>query len=144
LGKLKPAFDKHGTVTAGNSSGINDGAAALLVMSAERALKMGIRPLGKIDAYTCEGCEPELMGTGPIYAVRRAIDKVSEELGKKIELRFECQPASQIPVKPAAESRVTAAFQGGSGSPDEGVLRAELKAGVFLLRVDRQRQQRGE
>jgi len=86
LGKLKPAFDKHGTVTAGNSSGINDGAAALLIMSAERALKMGIRPLAKIDAYSCEGCEPELMGTGPIYAVRHAIDKVSEELGKKIEL----------------------------------------------------------
>ena len=86
LGKLKPAFDKHGTVTAGNSSGINDGAAALLIMSAERALKMGIRPLAKIDTYSCEGCEPELMGTGPIYAVRHAVNKVSEELGKKIEL----------------------------------------------------------
>ena len=86
LSKLKPAFDKHGTVTAGNSSGINDGAAALLIMSLERALKMGIRPLAKIDAYACAGCEPELMGTGPIYAVRHAIDKVSEERGKKIEL----------------------------------------------------------
>jgi acetyl-CoA C-acetyltransferase len=86
LSKLKPAFDKDGTITAGNSSGINDGAAALLIMSKERALKMGIRPLAKIDAYSCEGCEPELMGTGPIYAVRHAIDKVSEELGKKIEL----------------------------------------------------------
>jgi acetyl-CoA C-acetyltransferase len=86
LGKLKPAFNKHGTVTAGNSSGINDGAAALLIMSSERALKMGLRPLAKIDAYSCAGCEPELMGTGPIYAVRHAIDKVSEELGKKIEL----------------------------------------------------------
>jgi acetyl-CoA C-acetyltransferase len=86
LSKLKPAFAKDGTVTAGNSSGINDAAAALLVMSAERALKMGIRPLAKIDAYSCEGCEPELMGTGPIFAVRRAIDKVSEERGKKIEL----------------------------------------------------------
>jgi len=86
LSKLKPAFDKNGTVTAGNSSGINDGAAALVIMSAERALKMGIRPLAQIDAYSCQGCEPELMGTGPIYAVRHAIDKVSEELGKKIEL----------------------------------------------------------
>lgn len=86
LSKLKPAFAKDGTVTAGNSSGINDAAAALLIMSAERALKMGIRPLAKIDAYSCEGCEPELMGTGPIFAVRRAIDKVSEERGKKIEL----------------------------------------------------------
>jgi len=86
LSKLKPAFDKNGTVTAGNSSGINDGAAALVIMSAERALQMGIRPLAQIDAYSCQGCEPELMGTGPIYAVRHAIDKVSEELGKKIEL----------------------------------------------------------
>ncbi len=86
LGKLKPAFSKNGTVTAGNSSGVNDGAAALLIMSLERALKMGIRPLAKIDAYSCEGCEPELMGTGPIYAVRNAINKVSQELGKKIEL----------------------------------------------------------
>ena len=86
LGKLKPVFDKQGTVTPGNSSGINDGAAALLIMSAEKALKMGIRPLAKIDAYSVEGCEPELMGTGPIYAVRHAIERVSEELGKKIEL----------------------------------------------------------
>ena len=86
LGKLKPAFAKQGTITAGNSSGINDGAAALLIMTAEKALKMGIRPLAKIDAYSCEGCEPELMGTGPIYAVRHAIERVSEERGKKIEL----------------------------------------------------------
>uniref|UniRef100_A0A7V4G9U2 Acetyl-CoA C-acetyltransferase n=1 Tax=Desulfobacca acetoxidans TaxID=60893 RepID=A0A7V4G9U2_9BACT len=86
LSKLKPAFAKNGTITAGNSSGINDGAAALLLMTAEKALKMGIRPLAKIDAYSCEGCEPELMGTGPIYAVRRAIERVSEELGKKIDL----------------------------------------------------------
>jgi acetyl-CoA C-acetyltransferase len=86
LGKLRPAFAKQGTITAGNSSGINDGAAALLLMTAEKALKMGIRPLAKIDSYSCAGCEPELMGTGPIYAVRNAIERVSEELGKKIEL----------------------------------------------------------
>ena len=86
LGKLKPAFAKQGTITAGNSSGINDGAAALLIMTAERALKMGIRPLAKIDSYSVEGCEPELMGTGPIYAVRDAIERLSEERGKKIDL----------------------------------------------------------
>jgi acetyl-CoA C-acetyltransferase len=86
LGKLKPVFIKNGSITAGNSSGINDAAAALLIMSLETAFIMGIRPLAKVDVYSCEGCEPELMGTGPIYAVRRAIDKVSEELGKKIEL----------------------------------------------------------
>lgn len=86
LAKLKPAFRKDGTITPGNSSGINDGAAALLVMSAEKALKMGIRPMARIVAYDCQGCEPELMGTGPIYAVRHAIAKISAELGKKIEL----------------------------------------------------------
>ncbi len=85
LGKLKPAFAKQGTITVGNSSGINDGAAALLLMTTERALKMGIRPLAKIVGYSVEG-ELELMGTGPIYAVRHAIERVSEELGKHIEL----------------------------------------------------------
>ena len=58
LAKLKPAFKKDGTVTAGNSSGINDGAAALLIMSAEKAVKMGIRPLARIVSYGCQGCEP--------------------------------------------------------------------------------------
>jgi acetyl-CoA C-acetyltransferase len=86
LGKLKPAFRKGGSITAGNSSGINDGAAAVLVMSGEKAIKMGIQPLAKIVAYDCQGCEPELMGLGPIYAVRHAIADVREKLGKKIEL----------------------------------------------------------
>jgi acetyl-CoA C-acetyltransferase len=86
LGKLKPAFRKGGTITAGNSSGINDGAAAVLVMSAEKALKMGIKPMARIVAYNCQGCEPELMGLGPIYAVRHAIADVREKLGKKIDL----------------------------------------------------------
>ena len=86
LSKLKPAFREDGTITAGNSSGINDGAAALLIMSAKRAFKMGIEPLATISAYDYQGCEPELMGTGPIYAVRSAINKVKEKLGKEIEL----------------------------------------------------------
>ena len=86
LAKLKPAFDKKGTITAGNSSGVNDGAAALLVMSADKAYKMGIRPLAKIVSYDCRGCEPELMGIGPIFAVQSAIAKVKSELGKEIDL----------------------------------------------------------
>jgi acetyl-CoA C-acetyltransferase len=86
LAKLKPAFDKKGTVTAGNSSGVNDGAAALLIMSADRAYKMGIRPLAKIVAYDSRGCEPELMGIGPIFAVQSAIAKVKSELDKEIDL----------------------------------------------------------
>jgi acetyl-CoA C-acetyltransferase len=86
LSKLKPAFRNDGTITAGNSSGINDGASALLIMSAEKAFKMGIRPLAKIVGYDYQGCEPELMGTGPIYAVRSAINKVRDILGKDIDL----------------------------------------------------------
>ena len=86
LGKLRPAFRKDGTATAGNSSGVNDGAAALLIMSAEKAFKMGIRPMAKIVGYDYQGCEPELMGTGPIYAVRSAINKVREILEKDIDL----------------------------------------------------------
>ncbi len=86
LAKLKPAFRKDGTTTAGNSSGINDGAAALLIMSGEKAVKMGIRPMAKIIGYDCQGCEPELMGLGPIYAVRNAVAKAREKLGKEIEL----------------------------------------------------------
>jgi acetyl-CoA C-acetyltransferase len=86
LGKLKPAFDKKGSITAGNSSGVNDGAAALLVMSADKAYKMGIRPMAKIVSYDARGCEPELMGIGPIFAVQSAIAKVTSELGKEIDL----------------------------------------------------------
>ncbi len=86
LAKLRPAFRKDGTVTAGNSSGINDGAAALLLMSRDKAVKMGIRPLARIVSYGCQGCEPELMGMGPIYAVRDAVDRVKEKFGKPIEL----------------------------------------------------------
>ena len=86
LARLRPTFRKDGTVTAGNSSGINDAAAALLVMSEAKALKMGIRPLAKIVSYDCQGCEPELMGLGPIYAVRNALAKVRAEFGKEIDL----------------------------------------------------------
>ncbi len=86
LGKLKPAFSDDGTITAGNSSGINDGGAALLLMSAEKAYKMGITPMAKIVAYDYQGCEPELMGTGPIYAVRSAINKIRERMEKEIDL----------------------------------------------------------
>jgi acetyl-CoA C-acetyltransferase len=86
LAKLRPAFRKDGTVTAGNSSGINDGAAAVLVMSEDKAVKMGIRPLARVVSYDCQGCEPELMGLGPIYAVRSAVSKAKEALDKPIDL----------------------------------------------------------
>jgi acetyl-CoA C-acetyltransferase len=86
LAQLDPAFGKDGTITAGNSSGIADGAAALLIMSAEKAFKMGIRPMARILGYDYHWCEPELMGYGPIYAVRSALHKVLDKVDKQIDL----------------------------------------------------------
>ncbi|QTL97370.1 acetyl-CoA C-acyltransferase [Iocasia frigidifontis] len=77
LAKLRPAFKKDGTVTAGNASGINDGAAALVVMSAEKAKELGITPLATIKAYATAGVEPEIMGTGPIPATQKALQKAN-------------------------------------------------------------------
>ena len=75
LAKLRPAFSKDGTVTAGNASGINDGAAALIMMSAKNAEKRGIAPLGRIVSWATAGVDPSIMGTGPIPAVRKALAK---------------------------------------------------------------------
>lgn len=70
---MKPAFKKGGTVTAGNASGVNDGAAALILMSAEKARELGIKPLAKLVSTASVGVEPEVMGIGPAYAVPKAI-----------------------------------------------------------------------
>ena len=75
LAGLKPAFDKEGSVTAGNASGINDGAAAVVVMSEARARALGIRPLARIKAFASSGVEPKVMGMGPVPASRRALEK---------------------------------------------------------------------
>jgi acetyl-CoA C-acetyltransferase len=75
VGKLRPAFDKEGTVTAGNASGINDGGAAVVLMSAENAAKRGIQPLGRIVSWATSGVDPAIMGTGPIPASRKALEK---------------------------------------------------------------------
>ncbi len=75
LGNLRPAFDKEGTVTAGNASGINDGAAAVLIMSENMANEMGLTPLATIKAYSSAGVAPEIMGTGPIPATRLCLEK---------------------------------------------------------------------
>lgn len=75
LSKLKPAFKKDGTVTAGNASGINDGAAALVIMSAEKAKELGITPLAKIVNYAQVGLDPAIMGYGPFYATQKALEK---------------------------------------------------------------------
>ncbi len=81
LGKLKPAFRKDGTVTAGNASGINDGAAALVVMSAEKAEELGIKPLAKIVSYGSYGLDPAIMGYGPFYATKAALEKAGLTVG---------------------------------------------------------------
>ncbi|MBF0308614.1 MAG: acetyl-CoA C-acetyltransferase [Magnetococcales bacterium] len=75
LAGLKPAFDKEGTVTAGNASGINDGAAAVVVASASRVKELGLKPMARIVAYASGGVEPRIMGTGPIPAVRLCLQK---------------------------------------------------------------------
>ena len=81
LGKLRPAFKKEGSVTAGNASGINDGAAALVVMSEEKAKELGLKIMAEIVSYASGGVAPEIMGTGPIPASRKALEKA----GMKIE-----------------------------------------------------------
>ncbi|MFY0618432.1 acetyl-CoA C-acetyltransferase [Shimia sp.] len=73
--KLRPAFAKDGSVTAANASGLNDGAAGALLMSAEEAEKRGIEPLARIASYATAGLDPSIMGVGPIYASRKALDK---------------------------------------------------------------------
>jgi acetyl-CoA C-acetyltransferase len=75
LGGLKPAFDKQGTVTAGNASGINDGAAAVLVMSEARAKELGLVPLARIKAFASAGVDPKVMGMGPAPSSRKALKK---------------------------------------------------------------------
>lgn len=80
LAKLKPAFKKGGTVTAGNASGINDGAAAFVVMSAEKAEELGVTPIAKIVSYASAGVDPSIMGTGPIPSSRKALAKAGLEV----------------------------------------------------------------
>jgi len=75
LAKLRPAFDKNGTVTAGNASGINDGAAAVVLMTAENAAKRGLQPLARIVSWATAGVDPAIMGTGPIPASRLALKR---------------------------------------------------------------------
>ena len=79
--KLRPAFAKDGTVTAGNASGINDGAAALVVMSAAEAAKRGVKPLARIASFATAGVDPSIMGTGPIPASRKALERAGWKIG---------------------------------------------------------------
>jgi acetyl-CoA C-acetyltransferase len=81
LAKLRPAFDKNGTVTAGSASGINDGAAAVVLMSAEEAARRGIKPLARIVSWATAGVDPAVMGSGPIPASRLALKKAGWQTG---------------------------------------------------------------
>lgn len=80
LAKLRPAFKKDGSVTAGNASGINDGAAALVLMSKEKAQSLGLTPLAVIKSYASAGVDPQIMGTGPIPSTRKALKKAGLEV----------------------------------------------------------------
>ncbi|MBF0135625.1 MAG: acetyl-CoA C-acetyltransferase [Magnetococcales bacterium] len=81
LAKLRPAFDKNGSVTAGNSSGINDGASGMILMSQSKAKELGLKPLARIVAYAVAGLDPSIMGAGPIFATRKVLQKA----GWKVE-----------------------------------------------------------
>lgn len=80
LGKLRPAFKKEGTVTAGNASGINDGAAAVVVMSADKAAQLGVKPLARVVSYASAGVDPAYMGLGPIDSTLKALKKANLEI----------------------------------------------------------------
>jgi acetyl-CoA C-acetyltransferase len=81
IAKLRPAFEKDGTVTAANASGINDGAAALVLMKASEAAKLGKTPLARIVSWAHAGVDPSIMGTGPIPASRAALKKAGWTIG---------------------------------------------------------------
>ncbi len=81
MAKLRPAFVKDGSVTAGNASGLNDGAAAVLLMTAENAEKRGLSPLARIASYATAGLDPAIMGAGPIHASRKALQKAGWKVG---------------------------------------------------------------
>jgi acetyl-CoA C-acetyltransferase len=81
LAALKPIFAEDGTVTAGNSSGLNDGAAAIVVMSEKKAAALGLRPMARIVSYASAGLDPMLMGLGPVPASRRALEKAGWSIG---------------------------------------------------------------
>lgn len=80
LAKLRPAFNKEGTVTAGNASTINDGAAMVVVTTKDKAAELGLPVLATLEGFASSGCSPEIMGTGPIHATRKCLDKVGWDI----------------------------------------------------------------
>ncbi len=82
LERLKPVFKEGGTVSAGNSSGINDGAAAVMLMKASRAKELGLKPMAYVEGYATAGCDPSIMGMGPMYAIPKTLKKVGWSLAE--------------------------------------------------------------
>ena len=82
LARLKPSFQDDGTVTAGNSSGINDGASAVLMMTEDKAKQLGLEIMSAVKAYATVGVDPKYMGIGPVYAIRQLLTKVGSQLDK--------------------------------------------------------------
>jgi len=85
LAALKPAFDKNGTVTAGNASGINDGAAAVILMSDKKAASLGLKPIARVRAYASAGIDPSIMGMGPVPASQLCLSKAGNQNGNYLE-----------------------------------------------------------
>jgi acetyl-CoA acyltransferase len=110
LGKLKPAFHAHGVVTAGNSSQMSDGAAAAVVMSAERAASLGLKPMARFVSFATAGCPPEEMGIGPVFAIPKALKLAGLKLAQidVIELNeaFAAQALSVIKLAGLDPTRV--------------------------------------
>ena len=104
IAKLRPAFDKEGTVTAANASGINDGAAALVLMKASEAAKLGKTPLARIVSWAQAGVDPSIMGTGPIPASRAALKKA----GWKRRISTWWKPMKPSPPRPVPSTRISA------------------------------------
>ena len=145
LGKLKPVFHAHGVVTAGNSSQMSDGAAAAVLMSAERARGLGLKPLARFVAFATAGCPPEEMGVGPVYAIPKALKIAGLRLDQieVIELNeaFAAQALTVIKLAGLDPARVN--VNGGAvalGHP-LGCTGAKLTA-TILREMERRRQAR--
>lgn len=112
MAKLRPAFDKESTVTAGNASGLNDGAAATLLMTEAEAGRRGIQPLARIVSWATAGVDPQIMGTGPIPASRKALEKA----GGQLPMSNSSRPTRHSRHRPAPATRISAGIRRSSTS----------------------------
>ena len=122
LAKLKPAFKKDGTVTAGNASGINDGAAALVVAGAERARRLGLTPMARIVSYASAAVDPRVMGIGPVPAVRKALEKAVAARRTRSTCSSSTRPSPPRASPCCASSSSTRARSTSSAAPSPSVI----------------------